>query len=148
MVLLSRPRKVKPYLQAHTNPQGKCFGSSKTSHCSTCVLQVHEHQSLKVSPTPTVRGRVLPHGPFHQSNLIRWGGDKASLLLLWMSYISIWNYAIHLINLILLNLTLLCWLLHLDCVAETQRTQEQLLPFLKDRLGNQVWTNNRLSNPQ
>lgn len=58
MVLLSRPRKVKPYLQVHTNPQGKRFGSSKTSHCFTCVLQVHD-QSLKVSPTPTLRGRVL-----------------------------------------------------------------------------------------
>lgn len=118
----------------HKTPKSKCLRRRQMYHWS----QLHQHQPLKVSPTLVVSGRVVPHGPFHQSNLIRWGGYKASLFLLRMDQISIWNYAVHLINLILLDLALLCWLLHLDRVAETQRTQEQVLLFLKDRLENQV----------
>lgn len=144
MVLLSRPRKVKPYLQVDTyHHRGNVYVAVK------CVI-VFKYMNISHSKRVQLLSwqDVLPHGPFHQCNLIRWGGYKASMFLLWMGHISIWNDVIHLINLSLLDLPLLCWLLHLDRVAETQRTQEQILPFLKDGLDNQVLTKNKLSNHQ
>lgn len=135
MVLLSSPRNVKPYLQVETNGHGSRKMSQR-------LIRVR----LSAWRSSSQRLDDLPHGPFHQCDLIWWGSYKASLFLLWLGYVSICNDAVHLVNVILVALTLLCGLLHLDRVAETERTQKQLLPLLNKGLENQAITNHRLTN--
>lgn len=62
MVLLSRPRNVKPYLQVRQIP---------TEQINMSLFEVAEHNPLKLRPTLVMTGHNLPHGPFHQGNLIR-----------------------------------------------------------------------------
>lgn len=85
------------------------------------------NNQYNVSPTHWVMTiHLSPHGTLDQSNLIRWGGYKAALLLQWRGHITI-----HLVyQSVPLSLILLCRLLHLHCVAKTQGTQKQLLPLL------------------